>query len=303
MSEVGTTVIKSTNPKKITVIGSGFVGKATGKGFISLGHDVAFVDIDEILIESLRKEGLTSGNIGSECAHDRDIYMISVLTPTIDGHLDYRFIESALSSLGQALKSNTNHPIIVIRSTVLPGSTEGRFTRIIEQYSGKKAGEGFDMAMNPEFLRQVSAEQDFKHPWIVVIGSGSTYAAKALNDLYEPFGAPIVHMSIKEAEMMKYVHNIYNASKISFFNEMRMVAERSGVDADKIFQTVIKSAEASWNHQYGVRNFGPFDGSCLPKDTRAFLAWSDEELKKKMPLLWSVIRVNEDLKDRKYLEY
>jgi len=302
MEDTKNTVAQFT-PKKITVIGSGFVGKATGKGFMSLGHDVAFVDINEMLIGKLREEGLISCNIGAECAHDRDIYIVTVMTPTIDSHLDYRFIDSALASLGTALKSNTNHPVIVIRSTVLPGTTEKRFAKIVEQYSGKKIGEGFSMAMNPEFLRQVTAEEDFKKPWIVVIGANDAKTADMLDEMYRPFGAPIVHMSIREAEMTKYVHNIFNATKVSFFNEMRAVAEKAGADPDKVFDTVIKSAEASWNHEYGIKNFGPFGGTCLPKDTRAFLSWSDEELKKKMPMLWSVIKVNEDLKDKEYLGY
>jgi UDPglucose 6-dehydrogenase len=240
------------------------VGKAGGKGFMSFGHDVTFVDINEMLIESLNQGGLRACNIGADCAHDRDIYMVSVLTPTINDKLDFRFIDSAVATLGRALKNNTNKPLIVIRSTVPPGTTEDRFVPIIEKYSEKKLGTGFSVAMNPEFLREVSAEEDFMHPWIVVVGSADHETARTMEEIYKPFGAPIVHMSIKEAEMMKYVHNIYNAAKISFFNEMRTVAEVAGVDADKVFRTVMESAEAAWNKSYGIRNFGPFDGSCLP---------------------------------------
>jgi len=152
-------------------------------------------------------------------------------------------------------------------------------------------------------LRESSAEEDFRRPWIVVIGSNDLKVAQALDELYGSFKAPIVHMAIKEAEMMKYVHNIYNANKISFFNEMRLVAESIGVDADKVFNTVIESAEASWNKQYGIRNFGPFDGSCLPKDTLAFMNWANENIKKKMPILHAVIKFNENLKDKHYLDY
>lgn len=289
------------NRKKISAIGSGFVGKAAGKGFLTVGHDVTFVDVNTILIENLNNEGLKACNIESECSRDRDIYLVSVLTPTINDHIDLRFIDSALASLGQIIAKNTNWPIIVIRSTVPPGTVESRFVPILEKNSGKKVGQGFGIAMNPEFLREATAEQDFMHPWIVVIGSGDPRVAKTLEDLYRPFNAPIVHMSIKEAEMMKYVHNIYNANKIAFFNEMRSIAEKIGVDADKIFPAVTDSAEASWNKRYGTRNLGPFDGSCLPKDTLAFLTWADEQLGKKMPVLNAVIRSNEDLKERQYL--
>jgi len=292
-----------TKAKKITIVGSGFVGKATGSGFQALGHDVSFVDINEILIEALTKEGLDACNIGANCAYDRDIYMVTVLTPTINDHVDFRFIDSALASLGRALKKNSNWPVIVIRSTVPPGTVENRFVPIIEKYSGKKEGKDFGVAMNPEFLREASAKKDFANPWIIIIGSNNLKVAKLLEDIYSPFNAPIVHMSIKEAEMMKYVHNIYNASKISFFNEMRQVGESAGVDSDKIFRVVMNSAEASWNKEYGIRNFGPFDGSCLPKDTLAFMSWANDNAKKKMPLLHAIIKVNEHLKDKQYLGY
>lgn len=299
----GTPSSASVTKKKITIIGSGFVGKAAGKGFLALGHDVTFVDINTILIESLNKEGLEACDIGDSCSDNRDIYVVSVLTPTINDHLDFRFIDSALASLGRLFKNNTNCPIVVIRSTVPPGTVENRFVSILEKYSGKKADKDFGIAMNPEFLREVSAEEDFIHPWIVVLGSRDPKVAQILGELYQPFDAPIIKMTIKEAEMVKYVHNIYNANKISFFNEMRLVAESAGVDADKVFNTVIESAEASWNKQYGIRNFGPFDGSCLPKDTLAFLSWANEKVKKKMPILHAVIKVNERLKDKNYLEY
>ncbi|HBI17479.1 MAG: UDP-glucose 6-dehydrogenase [Candidatus Moranbacteria bacterium GW2011_GWF2_34_56] len=289
--------------KKITIIGSGFVGKAAGKGFINIGHDVTFVDINTILIESLSKEGLETCNINDFCSNNRDIYIISVLTPTINDKLDFRFIDSAIANLGRVLKDNSNWPLIVIRSTVPPGTVQERFVPILEKYSEKKIEKDFGIAMNPEFLRETSAEEDFMHPWIIIIGSNEPKVAQILEELYAPFKAPIVHMTIKEAEMTKYVHNIYNANKISFFNEMRLVAESIGVDADKVFNTVVESAEASWNKQYGIRNFGPFDGSCLPKDTMAFLSWSNEKVKKKMPILHAIIKVNERFKDKEYLEY
>ena len=289
--------------RKITMIGSGFVGKAAGKGFMALGHDVSFVDINEILLEKLNKDGLVACNIGAECSSDRDVYMVSVLTPTSNDRLDFRFIESAVASLGQALRNSTNHPLIVIRSTVPPGTTENRLTPLIEKYSGKTVGKDFNVAMNPEFLREAKAEEDFMHPWIVVIGTNDYKSAQILEELYLPFKAPIVHMSVREAEMMKYVHNLYNAAKISFFNEMRTVAEPLGINSDKVFQTVMDSAEAAWNKKYGIKNFGPFGGSCLPKDTLAFLTWADESIKKKLPLLHAVIKVNENLKNKEYLEY
>lgn len=300
--KAGTSPATNISRKKIAIIGSGLVGKTSGEGFMALGHDVSFVDVNTILVESLKSDGLNACNIENNCSKNRDIYSVNVLTPTINNNLDFRFIDSALASLGKILKESTHWPVVVIRSTIPPGTTENRFIPILEKYSQKKVNEDFGIAVNPEFLREASAKKDFMHPWIIVIGSNDAKVTQILDELYHPFKTPIVHMTIKEAEMMKYVHNIYNANKISFFNEMRLIAESVGIDADKIFPVVAKSAEASWNEKYGIRNFGPFDGSCLPKDTIAFLSWANKDLKKKMPLLHAVIKVNENLKDKRYLE-
>lgn len=293
--------------KKIVIIGSGVVGQATGKGLSALGHDVVFSDINPIILAGLQNAGSKICDIGDVekiCMDDRDIFMVSVLTPTIDDKIDLRFVESAVASLGAVLKKKDTYSLVVIRSTTPPGTIEEVLIPHLEKFSGKKYGVDFGVAMNPEFLREVSAETDFLNPWIIVIGADDRRSAEMLEEVYAPFRGkiPIIQLRLKEAEMMKYVHNIYNATKISFFNEMRQVAEKKGVDADKVFETVVQSAEASWNKSYGIKNFGPFGGSCLPKDTRAFLHWADHSMHVKLPLLYSTIKVNEKLKDRLYLE-
>jgi UDPglucose 6-dehydrogenase len=163
-----------------------------------------------------------------------------------------------------------------VRSTVLPGTTERRITTILERMSGKRAGVDFGVAMNPEFLRQISSEKDFARPWITVIGTSDTRTAGILDKLFRPFGALIVHCTPSEAEMVKYVNNIYNAVKISFFNEMHPICEELGVDSDLVGATVARSAEGLWNSLYGTRGGVPYGGACLPKDTQAFLAFARE---------------------------
>lgn len=292
------------NTKKIAIVGSGVVGKATGKGLASFGHDVVFSDINLLVLKRLADEGLKSCNIGLPCLDDREIFMLSVLTPMANDHVDLRFVESAAASIGEVLKRKNDYSLVVIRSTVPPGTIEKSLIPILEKFSTKKAGVDFGVAMNPEFLREIKAEEDFVNPWIIVIGANDFKSAKMLEDLYSNFRGkvPIANMRIREAEMMKYVHNIYNANKISFFNEMRQIAESQGIDADKVFKTVIRSAEASWNKEYGTKNLGPFGGTCLPKDTQAFRSWARDSLHKKLPLLNAVIRVNENLKNKLYLE-
>lgn len=288
---------------KLAVIGSGVVGQATGKGFIAKGHDVIFCDINPEILAKLESAGykVCPPNL-LEQESGVGAFFLPISTPTIDGKIELGFLRSAVANLGGgALKKNEDYCIVVIRSTVPPGTIEGSLIPLLEKYSGKKAGKDFGVCMNPEYLREDSNEEDFKNPWIVVIGELDVESGKTLEDIYTPVSSdcPIVRTSLKEAEMQKYVHNLFNACKISFFNEMRIICEAAGVDDARVFELVSISAEASWNPKYGIRNFGPYGGSCLPKDTTAFIAWVKDELKKSMPLLRAVIKVNETIKENK----
>ncbi|HEX5690615.1 MAG TPA: hypothetical protein VFX76_11465, partial [Roseiflexaceae bacterium] len=134
----------------------------------------------------------------------------------------------------------------------------------------------FGVAMNPEFLRQVTAVQDFARPWITVLGSSDRHTAEILDPLYIPFGALIVRCTPTEAEMIKYVNNVYNAVKISYFNEIHAICEALGIDSQLVGAAVARSAESMWNPLYGTRGGVPYGGACLPKDTTAFLAFVRE---------------------------
>ena len=168
-----------------------------------------------------------------------------------------------------------DYHVAVIRSTVPPTTTRQVVLPIIEELSGKKVGKDFGLAMQPEYLREVTAEQDFARPWFVLIGEYDAKSGDTLEKIYRKFDAPISRVSLEEAEFQKYVHNVYNAVKIAFFNEMRIIAKHQGWDAQRVFNATAESCEGIWNPIYGLRDFGPFDGSCLPKDTRALLEWGD----------------------------
>ena len=286
---------------KLAVIGSGVVGQATGKGFIAKGHEVVFCDINLETLAKLENQGhkVCPPNL-LEQEKGIKAFFLPVSTPTIDGEIKLDFLKSAVANLGGgSLKKNDDYCIVVIRSTVPPNTIEGSLIPLLEKYSGKKAGKDFGVCMNPEYLREDSNEEDFKNPWIIVIGELDAKSGETLAEIYGPHDCPVARTSIKEAEAQKYVHNLFNACKISFFNEMRMVCEAVNVDADKVFDLVAKSAEASWNPKYGIRNFGPYGGSCLPKDTTAFLAWARDELGKSLNLLKAVIKVNEITKEKR----
>lgn len=285
--------------RTIAVIGSGVVGQATGKGFAHKGHKVMYFDINQELISKLQKEGLHAYTVDAMADHPADTYMFTISTPTIDGkiHLDY-LKRAAVHFAENVLRHKKDHCLIVVRSTVPPGTTEHTICSLIEKHSGKKAGRDFSVCMNPEFLREHRNEEDFAHPWIIVIGSMDAKSYESMEELYRPYDCPCIRMTLAEAEMEKYIHNIWNGCKISFFNEMRMVCDKAGIDADKVFKTVVKSAESSWNAEYGTKNMGPYGGTCLPKDTEAFLYWTKHHLGITMPLLAAEIAVNERVKTR-----
>jgi UDPglucose 6-dehydrogenase len=261
---------------RIVIVGAGVVGTATGKGFARRGHAVGFVDTDGERVESLRAEGLAA-------SHDVDLrgpatlVLLSVPTPSGSGGYDLAPIRHAAAAVGDALRRADEPITVAVRSTVAPGTLEGTVQPIIEERSGLRAGEAFSLASNPEFLRAECALEDFLSPWMTVIGARSKRTRERLSALYRPFGGELrTFADPAEAELVKLVHNLYNAAKISFFNEVWTVATQLGLDADRVTATVARSAEASWNVDYGIRGGRPYAGACLPKDVAGFLAFARE---------------------------
>jgi UDPglucose 6-dehydrogenase len=281
---------------RIVVVGSGVVGQATGKGFAKKGHKVSFVDINPQTIARLREQGLDAMTIAEVDWNAVDLVMLAVSTPSVEGKIVLDYIEAAALDVGRGLATTDNYITVVVRSTVPPTSTEKRLTPILEQASGKRAGEGFGVAMNPEFLRAVSNEQDFARPWITILGTNEQHTKDMLDDLYKPFGALIVHCTPTEAEMIKYVNNVYNAVKISYFNEVYAICQQLGIDGHLIGAAVARSAESMWNPLYGTRGGVPYGGACLPKDTVAFMQFVREQGFEHL-MLEATIAVNDHLEE------
>jgi UDPglucose 6-dehydrogenase len=284
--------------KSIFIVGSGLVGQATGKGLATKGFDVTFIDVRPAIVNQLRGEGYEAFEVSEVKKPDADIFMLSTptysLKPGING-LD--FVKEAAASVGRWLSKIDKYCLAVVRSTVLPGTTEEVVIPILEEYSGRGAGRDFGICANPEYLRERCAEEDFSNPWIVIIGELDRRSGDLLQEVYHWVDCPLYRMPLKEAEMQKFVHNLFNANKISFFNEMRLVCQEMGLDCEKIFPLVAQSAEAIFNPLYGTRDLGPFGGSCLPKDTAAFLSWTKEQ-GMETPLMRAVLKVNQALEKR-----
>jgi UDPglucose 6-dehydrogenase len=281
----------------IVVLGSGVVGEATGRGFIRKGHTVTFVDVKAETLSKLQSQGLDARTSDKVDWNTTDIVMLAVSTPTVDGKIVLDHIESAARDLGEHLQHISNYVTVVVRSTVLPGTTEHRIKPILEMASGKVAGTDFGLAMNPEFLRQVSNTQDFDRPWITVIGAYDEKSARALKELYLPFGSITVECTTTEAEMVKYTSNLYNAVKISYFNEVHAMCEQLGISSGVVASTVARSAESMWNPLYGTRGGVPYGGACLPKDTEAFMRFVRDQGFENL-VLEATIEANDRLKAR-----
>jgi len=281
---------------KVLIVGSGIVGLATGKGLVKRGHQVTYVDTDYLKLESLKQQSLQTMQYHEINWDSIDIVMVCVSTPTGNNGIILDDISSAFNEIGKGLASTENYISVVVRSTLPPTTTEKFLKPILERISKKRLGVDFGLGYNPEFLRHRSSEIDFDQPWIIVFGATDKYTVRVLDDLYTPFGARIVECTPTEAEMIKYVHNIFNAVKISYFNEVHNICKYFNIDSDLVANTVAKSAEGMWNPLYGIRGGHPFTGGCLPKDTEAFQYFC-KELGLRQHLLDATIRVNENMKE------
>ncbi|MHA6623446.1 2-dehydropantoate 2-reductase N-terminal domain-containing protein [Pseudonocardia sp. DLS-67] len=280
---------------RIFIVGSGVVGAATGEGFLAAGHKVTFIDVSEPRVAELAARGLDV-RTEIDLSGEPDSFIFLTLPTPHEGHrYDLSAFSAGTASVGKALAASAARHTVVVRSTVPPGTTEGLVRTALEENSGMVANQGFGLASNPEFLRAVSAAEDFANPWMTIIASRDPQNVERLRDLLSPFGGELRTFSNPaEAEFVKAAHNIFNATKISFWNEMWLVAQKLGLDLDPIAATVARSAEGSINPEYGIRGGAPYGGVCLPKDTQGFLGFADT-VGVEMPLLSAVVEVNDRL--------
>ena len=293
---------------KVSVIGSGYVGLVTGMGFVKLGNEVIFVDVDERKINMINsakppiyEEGLEElmrefkGKYRATKDYrnailNSEVTFIAVGTPSReDGSIDLTYVEQASREIGKVLREKKDYHVVVVKSTVLPGTTENVVKPIIEEESGKKAFKDFGLAMNPEFLREGVALNDFLNPDRIVIGVQDKRTKKVLEELYKPIDASKLFTDIKTAEMIKYASNAFLATKISFANEIGNICKKLGIDSWKVFEGV------GLDHRISPHFFRTgigWGGSCFPKDVKALIRKA-EEIGEDPIILKAVVEVNE----------
>jgi UDPglucose 6-dehydrogenase len=276
---------------KISVVGAGVIGQATGIGFFMKGNNVVFFDVDERKLEILEEKGYKTTEKIDYAIHNSDIVFVCVPSPTVDGSMDFSFLKGASVDIADALRHVSSYRLIVVRSTVLPSTTRRKVVPILEQHSELKAGKDFGVCMNPEFLREKSALQDFLNPSRIVIGELDKRSGDMLEELYKPFPAHLYRVDLDDAEMVKYVSNMFLASKISFFNEIFIICKELGLNSDVVSKIVALDPRIG---EYGVYGGRPFEGSCLPKDLEAFISYVKSK-KINPKLLEEVFRINQKI--------
>lgn len=306
---------------RISIVGTGYVGLVSGACLARIGHDVTCVDIDEWKVERINRaeppiheEGLPeilaemvpsslrATTDLTAAVHDTELTLIAVGTP-FDGHrigLDY--IEAAARQIGEALATKDGYHVVVVKSTVVPGTTDSFVLPILTEASGREVGDGFGLGMNPEFLREGVAVDDFMNPDRIVLGAIDDRTLEVMARLYEPFTeTDVVHTTPRTAEMIKYTANSLLASLISFSNEIANLCATTGVDAlevmegvhlDKRFTPLLEDGTRVWPGMVTYLEGGcGFGGSCFPKDVKALIAFGNEH-GHDMSLLSSVIDIN-----------
>jgi GDP-mannose 6-dehydrogenase len=301
----------------ISLFGLGYVGSVSAACFAHMGHKVTGVDISPTKVEMLdsgrspiieaRMEELvaeahnscrlhaTTDSIAAVLASD--VSFVCVGTPSLrSGKLDLSHVEHVSGEIGAALKQKATFHTIVLRSTVLPGTTETLMIPTIEKASGKRAGTDFAVCYNPEFMREGSAVGDFLQPPYTILGSQNPQHLAPLRELYGSLPAATFETSIRVAEMVKYVSNLYHAVKVGFANEVGTLCKHLNVEADQVTKIFMSDTKLNISAAYLAPGFA-FGGSCLPKDLRA-ITHRAKELDLDLPLLQSLMPSNEEHVDR-----
>ena len=297
---------------KIAIFGLGYVGCVTAACFAREGHDVLGVDVQPMKVDAIRAgdspivepglaaligAGVQSGRLDATtdaayAIQHADIAILCVGTPSQEnGSLDLTYLERVCRDIGRALASKDKYTVIVVRSTLLPGSAQERLLPLLESTSGKQVGRDFGFCVNPEFLREGSAIADFEQPPFTVIGEYDARSGEQTAGLYDNVNAPLYRVPLGAAEMVKYASNAFHALKITFANEIGNLCQSYGIDSHQVMDVFVQDTKLNLSKYYLKPGFA-FGGSCLGKDMRALLhAARQNDLR--LPVLESVLPSNQ----------
>jgi GDP-mannose 6-dehydrogenase len=296
----------------VSVFGLGYVGSVSAASFAADGHTVVGVDVNPDKVASLNegrspiveqglddliRDNAANGRLRAttstpEAVHATDLSLICVGTPSRkNGSLDLMYLERVCEQIGEALATKADYHVVVVRSTVLPGTTHDVVIPALERTSGKKYGTGFGVAVNPEFLREGTAIHDFRNPPLTLIGHNYASDAAPTAALYSKVDAEMVTTSIRTAEMIKYASNTWHALKVCFANEVGNLCKRLEIDSHEVMDIFCRDEKLNLSAYYMKPGFA-FGGSCLPKDVRA-MQYRAKEVDLDMPVIQAILGSNQ----------
>lgn len=277
---------------RISVIGAGYVGLVTGTCLAKLGHKIIIVDVnrdivdkinrgilhiyenglDSLLKKVLKTERLHASTDINKAVNETEITIVAVGTPPKkDGSIDLEYINGAAVGIGKALQKKDAYHTVVIKSTVIPKTTIDVVVPLLEKHSGKELSSSFGVAMNPEFLREGTAIDDFLNPDRIVIGSSDKKTYEILVKMYSDINSPVFRTDLTTAEMIKYASNAFLATKISFSNELGNLCKKLGIDVYNVTEGM--GYDSRIERKFLNAGIG-YGGSCFPKDVKALLNFS-----------------------------
>jgi GDP-mannose 6-dehydrogenase len=297
---------------KISVLGLGYVGAVSAGCLARDGHEVIGVDPERVKVDLINSgrspiiEKDIGGIIAEQAAAGRlsatsdlesavrntDLALVCVGTPSLpNGGLDLRYVRRVCEQIGKVIATHPGAPVVVMRSTMLPGTMRDVVIPILERTSQKKAGQEFGVCINPEFLREGTAVHDYYHPPKTVIGEVNRASGDLLANLYGKMPGPMIRTDIETAEMVKYADNTWHALKVGFANEIGTICKALQVDAHKVMEIFCQDQKLNLSPYYLKPGFA-FGGSCLPKDVRALLHKA-KTLDLTLPILASILPSNQ----------
>lgn len=296
----------------ISVFGLGYVGCVLAACLAERGHDVIGVDVNAMkvgmvnrgespLIEpglgELIHKNVNAGRLkatqDSEWAVlNSDLSFVCVGTPSnTNGSLSTAYVTRVCEEIGNGLAKKNAYHVVVVRSTLLPGTTEEMLQPILENCSGKTTGLDFGLGYNPEFLREGTSIKDFFDPPYTVIGAEDEKVTEAVKQVYSMLEAPLIEVPIKVAEMVKYVNNAFHALKVTFANEIGSICKQQNIDSHQVMEIFCMDRKLNLSPYYLKPGFA-FGGSCLPKDLRALL-YHSRKLDMHLPVLEAILPSND----------
>ena len=296
---------------RILIWGLGYVGTVSAACLARLGHEVIGVEpnltkvealnegrsmIKEPGLENLVSQAVTTGRLRASCdggslISSAEVSLICVGTPAgADGSPVLNYVRNVAIEIGHGLRETASYHVVVLRSTVFPGTSRNILIPLLEEHSRRRAGNDFGFVANPEFMREANAINDFHTPPYTIIGELDARSGQLIESLYRQIDAPVYHVSLEEAEALKLSNNAFHAVKIGFANEVGRLCDRLGIDSHALMKLVCADTKLNISSAYLKPGFA-FGGSCLPKDLRS-ITFNARRLGLELPILDSALRSN-----------